>query len=187
MQLIGSNTTQVAMMAFVNPVTFFHSFMAPKYLNRKATILRRPLPTVPHKYSFRIPCHCSSEQVQNTSQLSFSLQLQDDTQLTVLFTYPELCRLAEKINQLVLSFKKIAADRQKRIEPAFEYYFEYCGLFIRMECNPNLFSSAFQAKVYLHVYDEKMSIRSQTNLTSLIDHIKKLKGQVEKRVADEPC
>ncbi|GJQ08828.1 hypothetical protein GpartN1_g619.t1 [Galdieria partita] len=107
-----------------------------------------------------------------------TIPLQDDTQLTLMVSYSDMLQLVEKLNQLVLSFCSVAeatAQRKKIVQPVFEYCCQREGLFIHMECNPNLFTSAFQAKVYIRVYDDKMRVHSQAHLTTLMDVLRKWK------------
>jgi hypothetical protein len=110
-----------------------------------------------------------------------TIPLQDDTQLTFMFSYADMLQLVEKLNQLVLSFRQAAeavAQRKKHeVQPVFEYYCQRDGLFIHMECNPNLFTSAFQAQVYIRVYDDKLRVHSQASLTSLMDVLRKWKAE----------
>lgn len=117
-----------------------------------------------------------------------TVPLQDDTQLTFMFSYSDMLQLVERLNQLVMSFSAVseaAAQRKKVVQPVFEYYCERDGLFIHMECNPNLFTSAFQAKVYLRVYDDKLRVHSQASLTTLVDVVRKWKTESIASIASD--
>lgn len=50
------------------------------------------------------------------------------------------------------------------------------GLRLTLECNPNLFSTAFQAKVYVNIDDGNVSVSSEIMLTKLVDGIKTYKA-----------
>ncbi|EME32347.1 Peptidyl-prolyl cis-trans isomerase CYP18-2 [Galdieria sulphuraria] len=126
--------------------------------------------------------HCSEQVPSGNVAVTrpLTIPLQDDTQLTFMFSYADMLQLVEKLNQLVLSFRNAAeatAQRKKTVQPTFEYYCQRNGLFIHMECNPNLFTSAFQAKVYIRVYDDKIRVHSQASLTTLMDVLRKWKRE----------
>ncbi len=111
-----------------------------------------------------------------------SLDLADDTRLSVMFNATAATELADAINVLVRSFQAIAKgtkEGRRVIEPSLDYAFEVEGLRVKVECNPNLFPDAFSAKAYVVVDDGRVRVSSQALLTRLIDNVKAYKTAVE--------
>eukprot|EP00172_Hildenbrandia_rubra_P001491 Plantae.Rhodophyta-Hildenbrandia_rubra.ctg20522.p1 GENE.Plantae.Rhodophyta-Hildenbrandia_rubra.ctg20522~~Plantae.Rhodophyta-Hildenbrandia_rubra.ctg20522.p1 ORF type:complete len:174 (+),score=18.01 Plantae.Rhodophyta-Hildenbrandia_rubra.ctg20522:1265-1786(+) len=110
-----------------------------------------------------------------------TLNLSDSTTLKLRFTPDAASKLSEHMNNLVKSFQKLQKateeGRRRTKEDSLEYMYQSDdGLRLTLECNPNLFSTAFQAKVYVNIDDGNVSVSSEIMLTKLVDGIKTYKA-----------
>jgi hypothetical protein len=99
----------------------------------------------------------------------------DDTRLMFQFSLEAATTLGNQINELIASFKVIAAsakEGKRSIQKSLDYLYEDDKLRVQIECNPNVFPNAFNAKVYVTVDDGTIKVSSQAMLTQLIDNVK---------------
>jgi hypothetical protein len=102
----------------------------------------------------------------------------DDTRLMFRFSLEAATQLGEQINELIGSFKAIAEsakEGKRSIQKSLDFCHEENSLIVSIECNPNVFPNAFNAKVYVTVDDGIVKVSSQAMLTRLIDNVKAYK------------
>lgn len=111
-----------------------------------------------------------------------TLNTGDDTTITVALPPSALAPLGLALNNLLASFKAVAAaaaEGKRDKQPVMEYLHEEEGLRVSMECNPNLHQSAFKATVYIKVASGGVVVASQSLLTRLVDNVKLFKSAVK--------
>lgn len=109
------------------------------------------------------------------------LDMLDDTRVSFRFALNPATQLGDEINALIGSFKKLAAASQtgeRVVADPLQYRFQDDSLSVSMECNPNIFPNAFNARVYIVVDDGNVRVSSQTLLTRLIDNVKAYKASM---------
>ncbi|CAN0129097.1 unnamed protein product [Ectocarpus sp. 6 AP-2014] len=106
----------------------------------------------------------------------FTVSLMDDTRVSFHMDEKDVRKLADVVNNILRSFKRLKANAAEGGKPYKEDSVEYKdtidGLNIVVECNPNIFPDPFKAQVFVRVYDDKMEVSSQVMLTKLTDAIK---------------
>lgn len=109
------------------------------------------------------------------------LDMADDTRLSFRFGAEPVAQLAKEINALLLAFKEItssASAGKKVIADPLDYMYQDNSLRVSVECNPNLFANAFNAKAYVVVDDGNVRVASTANLTTLVENVKTFKASV---------
>jgi hypothetical protein len=112
-------------------------------------------------------------------QVPLSVDMADDTRLMFQFSLEAATALGDQINELIASFKAIAGsakEGKRSIQKSLDYLYEDDKLRVQIECNPNVFPNAFNAKVYVTVDDGTIKVSSQAMLTQLIDNVKGYKS-----------
>lgn len=66
---------------------------------------------------------------------------------------------------------------KRAIQDTFSFSWSQGMTKLEMECNPNLFTNAFNAKVFVMFQDENVRVSSQAALPELIDTIKDFKSR----------
>jgi hypothetical protein len=111
-------------------------------------------------------------------QSPISIDMADDTRLMFRFSLEAATQLGEQINELIGSFKAIAEsakEGKRSLQKSLDFCHEENSLIVNIECNPNVFPNAFNAKVYVTVDDGIVKVSSQAMLTRLIDNVKAYK------------
>ncbi len=109
------------------------------------------------------------------------LDMADDTRVSFRFGFEPATQLGKEINALLSSFKEIATSAKtgkKVIADSLEYTYQDDSLGVSVECNPNIFPNAFNAKVYVVVDDGNVRVASQAQLTKLIENVKSFKASM---------
>jgi hypothetical protein len=112
-------------------------------------------------------------------QSPLSIDMADDTRLMFRFSLEAATQLGEQVNELIASFKAIAEsakEGKRSLQKSLDYRHEENCLTVKIECNPNVFPNAFNAKVYITVDDGVVKVSSQAMLTRLIDNVKAYKS-----------
>ena len=137
---------------------------------------RRALPKVcSQRWSIKAS---TSTPVQSTPMV---LEMADDTRISFNFGAEPVKRLALEINDLLHTFNDIAAsanDGKKLVGESLSYVHEEKNLRVTIDCNPNIYTDAFNAQAYVVVEDENMRVSSSAKLTKVIDSVKTFKASL---------
>lgn len=91
--------------------------------------------------------------------------------------------MAERVNEVLLDYRSMRSAQEKGERHQAQYMSVSAnvggkdGVWLQMECNPNVYPDQFQAQVYVKVRSGNMEVTSEIPLAKLVQSMKEFKAE----------